>query len=99
MAAPSTAASAAAVINLQSQLRDTQSSFASHLDKIRALEGVLAKQEVMEREVRTLREMIEERRHKRENAETALLIHNIYTHMSQKNREEGLIRRKMTIGK
>ena len=86
-AAPSTAASAAAVIDLQSQLRDTQSSLASHLDKMRALEGVLAEQEVMKREVRTLREMMEERRHERENAETALLVHqHMHAHESEEPR-------------
>lgn len=71
----SAAASAAAVVDLQSQLRDTQSSLASHLDKVRALEGVLAEQEAMKREVRTLREMMEERRLEREGSETAHLVH------------------------
>ena len=58
----SSAVSASAVLDLQSQLRDTQSSLASHLDKVRALEGVIAEQEAMKREVRTLREVMEERR-------------------------------------
>ena len=74
-AALSAAASAAAVVDLQTQLRDTQSSLASHLDKVRALEGVLAEQEAMKREVRTLREMVEERRIEREGAEAAHLVH------------------------
>lgn len=78
-AALSAAASAAAVVDLQSQLRDTQSSLASHLDKVRALEGVLAEQEAMKREVRTLREMMEERRLEREGADTAHLVHQ-HTH-------------------
>ena len=34
--------------------------------------------------------MMEEWRHERENAETALLVHQRITHMSQKSREEGL---------
>ncbi|KAF8903870.1 hypothetical protein CPB84DRAFT_1845549 [Gymnopilus junonius] len=58
--------SASAVVDLQSQIRDTQSSLASHLDKVRALEGVLAEQEAMKREVTNLREMMEERRRETE---------------------------------
>jgi hypothetical protein len=75
-AALSATASTAAVVDLQSQLRDTQSSLASHLDKVRALEGVLAEQEAMKREVRTLREMIEL---ERVGAENAYLVHQ-HTH-------------------
>jgi hypothetical protein len=52
---------------------------------MRALEGVLAEREVMKREVRTLHEMMEERRHERENAETALLI---FQHMHAHESEE-----------
>ncbi|KAF8816302.1 hypothetical protein BYT27DRAFT_7184144 [Phlegmacium glaucopus] len=86
-AAPSAAASAAAVTDLQSQLRDTQSSLASHLDKVRALEGVLAEQEAMKREVRTLREMMEERRLEREREENALLAHqHPHTHEPEEPR-------------
>jgi hypothetical protein len=84
----SAAASAAAVVDLQSQLRDTQSSLASHLDKVRALEGVLAEQEVMKREVRTLREMMEERRIEREGAETAHLVHQ-HTHAVESEEPRG----------
>jgi hypothetical protein len=87
-AAPSAAASAAAVIDLQSQLRDTQSSLASHLDKVRALEGVLAEQEVMKQEVRTLRQMMEERRLEREGAETAHLVHQ-HTHAHEPEEPRG----------
>lgn len=71
---PSTAASAAvstsAITDLQSQLRETQSSLSSHLEKIRALEGVLAEQETMKREVKTLREMVESRRREIEMEDT-----------------------------
>ncbi|KAF6745828.1 hypothetical protein DFP72DRAFT_1153491 [Ephemerocybe angulata] len=49
------------IVELQSQLRDTQSNLAGQVDKIRALEAVLAEQEAMKREVKTLREMIESR--------------------------------------
>ncbi|KAF8956899.1 hypothetical protein BDZ97DRAFT_1925063 [Flammula alnicola] len=63
---PSSSVSAAAVVDLQSQLRDTQSSLASHLDKVRALEGALAEQETIKREVSSLREMMEERRREME---------------------------------
>ena len=52
-AALSAATSAAAVVDLQSQLQDTQSSVVFHLDKVRALEGVLAEQEAMKRGVKT----------------------------------------------
>jgi hypothetical protein len=51
-----------AVQDLQVQLRDTQSSLASYLDKVRAIEGVLGEQESTRREVRALKEMMEERR-------------------------------------
>ena len=84
----SAAASAAAVVDLQSQLRDTQSSLASHLDKVRALEGVLAEQEAMKREVRTLREMMEERRIEREGAEAAHLVHQ-HTHAADSEEPRG----------
>ena len=87
-AALSAAASAAAVVDLQSQLRDTQSSLASHLDKVRALEGVLAEQEVMKREVRTLREMMEERRIERDGVETAHLVHQ-HTHSVETEEPRG----------
>ena len=87
-AALSAAASAAAVVDLQSQLRDTQSSLASHLDKVRALEGVLAEQEAMKREVRTLREMMEERKIEREGAETAHLVHQ-HTHAAESEEPRG----------
>ena len=54
---------------------------------MRALEGVLAEREVMKREVRTLHEMMEERRHERENAETALLIlQHMHAHESEEPR-------------
>jgi hypothetical protein len=87
-AALSAAASAAAVVDLQSQLRDTQSSLASHLDKVRALEGVLAEQEAMKREVRTLREMMEERRIESVGAETAHLVHQ-HTHTVESEEPRG----------
>ncbi|KAJ6589137.1 hypothetical protein B0H19DRAFT_1103020 [Mycena capillaripes] len=44
--------------DLQSQLLTTQSSLASHVDKIRALEGVFAEQEAIKQEVRTLRDLV-----------------------------------------
>lgn len=87
-AAPSAAASAAAVTDLQSQLRDTQSSLASHLDKVRALEGVMTEQEAIKREVRTLREMMEERRLESERAETAHLVHQ-HTHSHESEEPRG----------
>ncbi|KAF6741515.1 hypothetical protein DFP72DRAFT_1180477 [Ephemerocybe angulata] len=48
-------------VELQVQLRDTQSKLAGQVDKIRALKAVLSEQESTERGVETLREMIESR--------------------------------------
>ena len=48
-----------AVSDLQGQLHDTQSSLAVHVDKVRALEGVLAEHDAMKREVSLLRELVE----------------------------------------
>ncbi|KAJ7743958.1 hypothetical protein DFH07DRAFT_835322 [Mycena maculata] len=47
-----------ALSDLQSQLLTTQSSLATHVDKIRALEGVFAEQEAIKQEVRTLRDLV-----------------------------------------
>ncbi|KAF6746576.1 hypothetical protein DFP72DRAFT_1152264 [Ephemerocybe angulata] len=58
---PPPPAETAVIVELQGQLRDTQSNLSSQVDKIRALEAVLAEQEAMKREVKTLREMIESR--------------------------------------
>ena len=69
---PLLAPSAAVDIGLQSQLGDTQSSLASHLDKVRAFGRRL---EVMKRDARTLRETMEERRPERGRPETADLVH------------------------
>ncbi|KAJ7603989.1 hypothetical protein DFH06DRAFT_1487894 [Mycena polygramma] len=56
--APQNQAPEAALSDLQSQLLTTQSSLASHVDKIRALEGVFAEQEAIKQEVRTLRDLV-----------------------------------------
>ncbi|KAI0051381.1 hypothetical protein FA95DRAFT_1676087 [Auriscalpium vulgare] len=56
-----------ALAELQSQLQQTQSSLSSHVDKIRALEGLLAEHDAIKREVSSLRELMEEE--KRELAE------------------------------
>ncbi|KAJ7471762.1 hypothetical protein FB451DRAFT_1250862 [Mycena latifolia] len=53
-----TANGAEALSDLQSQLLTTQSSLATHVDKIRALEGVFAEQEAIKQEVRTLRDLV-----------------------------------------
>ncbi|KAJ7625406.1 hypothetical protein B0H17DRAFT_907641, partial [Mycena rosella] len=53
-----TANGAVALSDLQSQLMTTQSSLATHVDKIRALEGVFAEQEAIKQEVRTLRDLV-----------------------------------------
>jgi hypothetical protein len=57
-----------ALTELQAQLHDTQSSLASHVDKIRALEGVLAEHEAIKREVSSLHEIMEERKREMESA-------------------------------
>ncbi|KAF5378090.1 hypothetical protein D9615_007607 [Tricholomella constricta] len=62
--APSAALTTSALVDLQTQLQETQSSLSSHVDKIRALEGVLAEQEAIKREVRALREIMETKRRK-----------------------------------
>ncbi|ETW78273.1 hypothetical protein HETIRDRAFT_23759, partial [Heterobasidion irregulare TC 32-1] len=50
----------ATVVELQSQLQETQVSLASFVDKIRAMEGMLSEHEAIKREVSTLRELMEE---------------------------------------
>ncbi|KAJ7725938.1 hypothetical protein B0H16DRAFT_1781436 [Mycena metata] len=57
-AAPPAPENTAALSDLQSQLLTTQSSLATHVDKIRALEGVFAEQEAIKQEVRTLRDLV-----------------------------------------
>ncbi|KAJ7653212.1 hypothetical protein DFH06DRAFT_1330598 [Mycena polygramma] len=52
-----------AVAELQAQLREHQEALAAHVEGIRALEGVLAEQEAMKREVRELREFVGVDRH------------------------------------
>ncbi|THH16715.1 hypothetical protein EW146_g3966 [Bondarzewia mesenterica] len=52
--------SSTSLADLQSQLQETQASLASHVDKIRALEGMLAEHEAIKREVSALRELMEE---------------------------------------
>lgn len=44
---------------LQTQLHDTRSSLASHVDKVRALEGVVAEHDAVKREICALRELVE----------------------------------------
>ncbi|KAJ7204574.1 hypothetical protein C8J57DRAFT_1100759 [Mycena rebaudengoi] len=53
-----TTSGTAALSDLQSQLLTTQSSLATHVDKVRALESVFAEQEAIKQEVRTLRELV-----------------------------------------
>jgi hypothetical protein len=58
-AAPSTSPAAPALTYLQSQLHKTQTSLASHVDKIRALEGVISERDTIKREVELLRQLVE----------------------------------------
>ncbi|KAI0937681.1 hypothetical protein AcV7_003649 [Taiwanofungus camphoratus] len=63
---PSATDSTSALSELQSQLRETQMSLANHVDKIRALEGMLAEHDAIKREVSSMRDMMEERKREME---------------------------------
>ncbi|KAF5338000.1 hypothetical protein D9611_014979 [Ephemerocybe angulata] len=56
---PPPPAATGVIIELQAQLRDTQSNLAGQVDKVRALEAVYMEQGAMKRGVKTLREMID----------------------------------------
>ncbi|KAI0067017.1 hypothetical protein BV25DRAFT_1820172 [Artomyces pyxidatus] len=58
--------SPAVLAELQSQLQDTQHELATHVDKIRALEGKLAEHEAIKREVSSLREFMEAEKREQE---------------------------------
>ncbi|CAL1709324.1 unnamed protein product [Somion occarium] len=62
----STQDSTAALAQLQAQLHETQMSLASHVDKIRSLEGMLAEHEAIKQEVSSMRELMEERKREME---------------------------------
>lgn len=51
-----------ALSELRSQLHETQESLASHVDKVRALEDMLAEHEAIKSEITTLRELMDERK-------------------------------------
>ncbi|KAF9240397.1 hypothetical protein BU15DRAFT_73990 [Melanogaster broomeanus] len=53
---------ASALNELRSQLHETQASLASHVDKVRALEDMLAEHEAMKVEVASLRDLMDERK-------------------------------------
>ncbi|KAJ7641378.1 hypothetical protein FB45DRAFT_900052 [Roridomyces roridus] len=55
---PEITGNASTLSDLQSQLVTTQTSLASHVDKMRTLEGVFAEQEAIKQEVRTLRDLV-----------------------------------------
>jgi len=56
---PSSSNSKPDLAELQAQLHETQSLLAAHIDKIRALEGVLAEHEAIKREVGASRGLVE----------------------------------------
>lgn len=58
--------SSTVLTELQSQLQETQTSLASHVEKIRSLEGMLAEHDAIKREVSTMRELMEERKREME---------------------------------
>ncbi|KAI0254610.1 hypothetical protein BJV78DRAFT_1338898 [Lactifluus subvellereus] len=57
---PNSSETSSALSELQAQLQETQVSLASHVDKIRSLDSILAEHEVVKREVTSLRELLEE---------------------------------------
>jgi hypothetical protein len=57
-----------ALSELQAQLQETQVSLASHVDKIRSLDNLLAEHEVIKGEVTSLRELMEEEKRELERA-------------------------------
>jgi hypothetical protein len=57
-----------ALSELQAQLQETQVSLASHVDKIRSLDNLLAEHEVIKGEVTSLRESMEEEKRELERA-------------------------------
>ena len=63
-ATSSSAPNSTLLSDLQSQLRETQTSLASHVEKIRTLETALKEQEVIRHEVRLLRDMMDAVRRK-----------------------------------
>jgi len=60
------AAQSASVTALQSQLAETQASLASHVDKIRSLEGMLSEHEIIKAEVGMIKSRMEEARREME---------------------------------
>ena len=52
---------------LQAQLQETQVSLASHVDKTRSLDSLLAEHEIIKREVSSLRELLEEEKREAEH--------------------------------
>lgn len=60
------AAQTASVTALQTQLAETQASLASHVDKIRSLEGLLSEHEVIKAEVGMIKSRMEEARREME---------------------------------
>ncbi|KXN86843.1 hypothetical protein AN958_09579 [Leucoagaricus sp. SymC.cos] len=59
---PSSSPPTTVISQLQSQLHDTQTSLAEHANKVRALEEVLADQDLIRKEIHDLRHLIENRR-------------------------------------
>ncbi|CAA7269362.1 unnamed protein product [Cyclocybe aegerita] len=75
----------AAISDIQAQLRElheSQSTLTAHLERIRALEGVVDEQENVRREVRALRGLLEER-----SREEELLQRRVREHHEQEPRD------------
>lgn len=70
-ASPPQPAAPPTVAVLQAQLAETQASLAAHLERVRALEGVLKEQEAIRHEVGVLRGLVEGRREGEANARHA----------------------------
>jgi hypothetical protein len=62
----SSAAPPSAIVDLQSQLQETQTSLANQIDKFRVLETILAEHESFKQEVQSLRTVMEERKREME---------------------------------
>ncbi|KAF9218840.1 hypothetical protein BS17DRAFT_790524 [Gyrodon lividus] len=60
-----------ALNELRTQLHETQASLASHVDKVRALEDMLAEHEAIKAEVASLRELMDERKRELETSRHA----------------------------
>ncbi|KAJ8091227.1 hypothetical protein PM082_004203 [Marasmius tenuissimus] len=91
---PPPAPSETLITDLQSQLKDTQSSLAIHVDRIRVLEGALKEQETMRNEMSMLKQMMDAlQRRERDlppsQSQAPSLPRSDVSHAPEENFEEG----------